>query len=145
MISCTDFIAAYSELFHFLEKKGGKPAVKDFWNYLSDLYLASSLKTLVKQHGIRGCWEYWEKVLDEEAADCTMEMDEEAGVLTLQMHHCPSKGRLLEWKHITPYPDYCGHCDVLYQRVLEPLGFRMKVDLSETDKARCKCVIRKTR
>ena len=36
MISCTEFIPAYSELFKFLESKGGKQAVVDFWNYLSE-------------------------------------------------------------------------------------------------------------
>lgn len=143
MISCTEFIAAYSELFRFLEKRGKKKAVKDFWNFLSDKYLSSSLKRLVKKNGIRGCWDYWEKALNEEAADFTMELDEKAGVFKIIMHHCPSKGRLLEWKHIKPYADYCLHCDLLYRRILEPFGFRYEFDMSETAKARCSLVISK--
>jgi len=143
MISCTEFIAAYSELFKFLEKKGGEKAVKAFWNFFSDKYLSSSLKRLVKKRGIRGCWDYWKATLNEEAANFTMEVDEKAGVLKIIMHRCPSKGRLLEWKHLKPYADYCRHCDVLYRRILEPLGFRYEFDMSETDKARCSLVIRK--
>ncbi len=105
MISCTEFIAAYSELFKYLEKRGGKEAVLDFWNYLSDNFLGN-LHDLVVENGIRGCWLYWSHTLNEEAADFTMELDEEAGEFRIIMHHCPSKGRLIEWKHVEPYPDY---------------------------------------
>ncbi|MDD8015406.1 MAG: hypothetical protein PHX45_06905 [Acidobacteriota bacterium] len=142
MISCKEFIPAYSELFKFLEKKGGKPAVLDFWNFLSDTYL-TNLRDLVAANGIRGCWMYWSQTLNEEAADFRMELDEEAGEFSIVMRHCPSKG-LLNWlTHMEPYADYCGHCDVLYRRVLEPLGYEYLVDLSETGEARCKVVIRR--
>ena len=142
MISCTDFIPAYSELFVFLDKKGGKAKVVEFWNYLSD-HFADNLRSLAEQHGLRGCWMYWSRTLNEEAADFTMELDEAQGELRFQMHRCPSKGRLLEFRHITPYPDYCEHCDVLYRRVLEPLGFDYHIDLSHCAEARCGGVIRR--
>jgi hypothetical protein len=86
---------------------------------------------------------YWSHTLNEEAADFTMELDEEAGVFRIEMHHCPSKGRLLEYKHFTPYPDYCGHCDVLYRRVLEPLGYEWEADLSRVGQARCAVIVRR--
>jgi len=140
MISCTEFIPAYSELFRFLEKEGGKQAVVDFWDYLSDNFLGN-LKSLVEKNGIRGCWLYWSHTLNEEAANFTMELDEEAGEFRIIMHRCPSKSRLMECKQIKPYPDYCGHCDVLYRRVLEPLGYRCEADLSECDKAKCRFVV----
>jgi hypothetical protein len=141
VISCTEFIPAYSEFFKFLEKRGGKKAVVDFWNFLSDTYL-TGLRDLVAANGLPGCWLYWSQTLNEEAADFTMELDEEAGKFRIVMHHCPSKGRLLELGHIQPYRDYCEHCDVLYSRVLEPLGYDYETDLSETDKARCSVTIR---
>lgn len=141
MISCREFIPAYSELFKFLEIKGGKRAVLDFWNFLSDTYL-TNLRDLVAANGIRGCWLYWSQTLNEEAADFRMELDEEAGEFSITMRHCPSKGLLNELAHMEPYGDYCGHCDVLYRRVLEPLGYEYLVDLSETDKASCKVIIR---
>ena len=49
MISCTDFIPAYSELFKYLERVGGKEAVIDFWEYLSDKFLWN-LKNLVEEY-----------------------------------------------------------------------------------------------
>ncbi len=142
MIPCTEFIPAYSELFKYLEKKGGRAAVDDFWNYLSDNFL-DNLRDLVTEHGIRGCWMYWTHTLNEEAADFTMEVDDEAQEFKISMHGCPSKGLLLNTKHIEPYYDYCGHCDVLYRRVLEPMGYTYDFDASECDKAKCSITIRK--
>ncbi len=141
MISCTDFIPAYSELFKYLESRGGREAVVDFWHYISDNFL-TNLRDLVKEHGIRGCWLYWSHTLNEEAADFTMVLDEEAGEFRITMHHCPSKGRLLEYEHYEPYHDYCGHCPVLYSRGLESLGFEYSKDMSECSQARCSAYIR---
>ncbi len=136
MISCTEFIPAYSELFKYLEQRGGPAAVLDFWHFLSDNYLAD-LKKLAEEQGLHGCWQYWSHTLNEEAADFVMELDEEAGELSVVMAWCPSKGRLLACKEIEPYHDYCGHCKVLYRRVLEPLGIECDYDHSEVDQARC--------
>ena len=97
----------------------------------------------MEKNGIRGCWLYWQHTLNEEAADFTMELDEEAGEFRISMHHCPSKGRLLEYEHFEPYRDYCEHCDVLYRRVLEPMGYECSVDMSRCDEATCSCVIRR--
>ena len=142
MISCADFIPAYSELFKFLEQKGGKAKVVEFWNYIADHYLAN-LRELAAQHGLRGCWMYWSRTLNEEAADFTMELDEARGELRFEMHRCPSKGRLLQCRHLTPYVNYCEHCDVLYRRVLAPLGLDYRIDLTRCGQAQCAGVIRK--
>ena len=141
MISCTEFIPAYNELFRFLEEKGGKQAVVDFWEYLSDTFL-TNLKDQVVQNGLQGCWDYWNRTLNEEAAAFTMELDTEAGIFSIDMHHCPSRGRLTNDDRIDPWPDYCEHCDLLYRRVLEPLGFQYELDRSETDHAHCRLTVK---
>ncbi|MDX1357438.1 MAG: hypothetical protein R3232_01265 [Clostridia bacterium] len=145
MISCTEFIPAYSEGFNFLEEKGGRSKVDEFWDYLSDLYLKGSLRKLVMEHGIAGCYTYWEQALNEEAADFTMTLDEENGEFRIEMHKCPSKGRLLELGHIKPYEAYCEHCPALYSRVLEPLGYEYIMDLTRTGSASCTLSVRKKR
>ena len=142
MISCTEFIPAYSELFKFLHARGGKEAVVKFWESLSDAFLGN-LRDLAQSKGLAGLYEYWSHTLSEEAADFKMILDEEKGRFEIQMRHCPSKGRLIELKHIQPYEHYCEHCDVLYRRVLEPLGFVYEIDLSRCDKAKCRLVITK--
>jgi hypothetical protein len=142
MISCTEFIPAYSALFQALEDRGGVAAVEAFWDYLSEEYLGT-LRDLVAEHGIRGCWLYWSHTLREEAADFTMTLDEEQGVFVIDMHVCPSKGRLLATPHFTPYPDYCRHCDRLYRNILAPLGYDYELELSHCDEASCRLVVRR--
>lgn len=143
MISCTEFIPAYSEMFKFLHRKGGPEAVVEFWEQLSDAFL-DNLRDLVAEKGLAGCFEYWSGTLNEEAADFRMVLDEENNIFKIEMRYCPSKGKLMELKHIDPYKNYCGHCDILYKRVLEPLGFSCQADLSQVDKAMCSFVIRRT-
>lgn len=142
MISCTEFIPAYSEGFKFLEKKGGRKKVDEFWEYLSDLYLKGSLKKLVEEHGIEGCFIYWEKALNEEAADFRMTLDEKKGEFRIDMFKCPSKGMLLAMNHMKPYEAYCEHCPALYGRVLEPMGYEFNMDLSQTDRAKCSLTVK---
>lgn len=142
MISCTEFIPAYSELFRALEQRGGTAAVEAFWDYLSRAYLGN-LRDLVAEHGIRGCWLYWSNTLNEEAADFTMTLDEAAGEFVIDMHACPSKGRLLATTHYPAYPDYCRHCDRLYRNILEPLGYDYHIDLTRCDQAACRLVVRR--
>ncbi len=142
MISCKDFIPAYSELFKYLESRGGKDCVVKFWQYLADNFL-ENLRELVTAKGLRGCWEYWSHSLNEEAADFTMTLDEEAGEFVIDMHYCPSKGRLLEMEDVEPYRDYCEHCVWLYPPLLKELGLETETDLSQGDKAKCKFIVRK--
>lgn len=145
MISCTEFIPAYSEGFKFLEDRGGREKVNEFWEYLSELYLKDSLMKLVEEHGIEGCFMYWEKALNEEAADFKMTLDKDKGEFEIDMIKCPSKGMLLGLKHMEPYSAYCEHCPALYSRVLEPMGFEFNMDLSQTDRAKCKLTVREIR
>jgi hypothetical protein len=142
MISCTDFIPAYSELFRYLDEKGGKAEVVKFWENLSDNFL-DNLRDYAEKKGIAGCWEYWSHTLTEEAADFRMELDEDSGIFSIEMRDCPSMGRLLKEKHIQPYKYYCEHCDTLYRRVLEPLGFEYDIDLSQCDRAKCRLTVKK--
>lgn len=141
MISCTEFIPAYSELFRFLEQQGGFERVCAYWEYIAANGL-KTLETLVQEKGIRGCYEYWSQTLNEEAADFTMTLDEEHGLFRIDMRYCPSKGRLLQYEHIEPYAKYCLHCGVLYRRVLEQLGFVYEYDFSRCDQASCSLTVR---
>ena len=115
-----------------------------FWESLSDNFL-NNLRDLAASKGLAGCFEYWSHTLPEEAADFRMTLDKENEIFEIEMRHCPSMGRLIEIGHITPYEHYCEHCDTLYRRVLEPLGFDYNIDLSQCKKAKCKLIIKKKR
>lgn len=137
MLSCTEFIPLYSELFRYIEDKAGHDAVVRYWKYVSKVYVEPRLGKLAEEKGIAACWEYWSKSLNEEAADFTMTYDEEKKVYDFQMHYCPSKGLLLNLKHMEPYHDYCGHCAVLYAPVLAKYGIMSEEDYSRTNEAKC--------
>lgn len=146
MISCTEFIPSYSELFTYIEEKHGKQAVRDYWEYLfkaekDGTPLAKSLTA--NGNTVRGCWDYWTGTLNEEAADFTMYLNEKAGWFAFDMHYCPSKGRLLEAKEhygLTPYPDYCLHCDY-YRRAIERAGLTYMFNFINSDKAGCMGIV----
>jgi len=141
MISCTEFIPAYSEGFKFLEQMGGRKEVEKFWSELSDLYLKDSLTKLMASDGLEGCYTYWSNSLNEEAADFTMTLDEINGEFVIDMHKCPSKGLLLQLKHMAPYRSYCDHCPALYRRVAEKLGYGYETEIN-SENASCILIIK---
>jgi hypothetical protein len=143
MISCTEFIPAYSEGFKFLEKAGGRSEVERFWAELAARYLSGSLERLVVEKGLEGCYEYWSHSLNEEAADFTMTLDRDNGVFSIEMHKCPSKKMLLDLKHIEPCSFYCDHCTALYAPILRKYGYSYEDEIN-ADNASCKLVIKRT-
>lgn len=144
MISCTDFIGSYSELFTYLEDHYGHDEVKRFWTYLFEPDgKGIPLIHFVREKGLRGCWEYWSGTLKEEAADVDMYLNEKQGWIFSTMLYCPSKGRLLELKKTTdiiPYYDYCGHCDY-YRSAFEKVGLRWIRNHINVDQASCSSVL----
>ena len=144
VISCTEFIPAYSAFFSFLEARHGHGAVKRFWELLfTPDGKGIPLVLFVERSGIRGCYEYWSHSLNEEAADFTMYLNEKRGFFRIEMHHCPSKGRLLDLKQAggpEPYPYYCLHCDY-YRGAVEKCGLKYVYDFTHTDKAACSILI----
>ena len=140
MISCTEFIYAYSELFRYIEEREGFQGVREYWERISDQSIRPTLGACVGAEGVRGCLTYWARTLREEAADFRMEYDSDAGRFVLYMRHCPSKGRLLGTGKPC-YAHYCEHCDTLYRRVLEAHGLYYSIDLSECQSARCRITV----
>lgn len=137
MISCTEFIPAYSEGFKFLESTGGRMELENFWSFLSDTYLKDSLAKLVEEEGLEGCFIYWSQALNEEAADFKIVLDEINGEYRGNMFKCPSKGLLLSLEYMEPHHAYCDHCVALYRPVLERFGYQYEKDISESNKASC--------
>lgn len=142
MISCTEFIPAYSTLFTYLEEKFGPDEVPAYWEKHFDPKRAPLYKFLSAE-GLHGCWSYWTGTLNEEAADFTMYLNEKRGYYMLDMHHCPSKGRLLKLKEeigVEPYHGYCLHCDH-YRASAEACGLHYIYNFIGTDQAACKTLI----
>ena len=143
MISCTEFIPLYSEFFKFLEKNGGHDAVMAYWVYLSDRNIAdktnpNSLASFCeKLGGFEGARAYWNHTLTEEACDLYRIYEPEKRYIFDHIRHCPSRGMLNSLNHIEPYHDYCEHCRVIYQRVLDKYGIVYERDHSKINNAEC--------
>ncbi|MBO5070518.1 MAG: hypothetical protein J6C37_09175 [Roseburia sp.] len=143
MISCTEFIPCYSELFTYLEEKHGRDEVEHLWEYLfKPTGEGNPLINFLKNEGLHGCWSYWTGSLNEEAAEFTMYLNEKRGFFMIDMHRCPSKGRLLDLKDelgIEPYLDYCLHCDG-YRAAVEKVGLKYIYNFNGVDHAAC-CIL----
>jgi len=143
MISCTDFIPAYSEMFCYLEDNYGREEIDNYWHSMFKPGGGSPLVTFVMKEGIRGCFTYWTGTLNEEAADFTMYLNEKRGFFKLVMHRCPSKGKLIDLNEqigLEPYHDYCLHCDG-YRAAIEKVGLEYIYDFSDMDKAACSILV----
>ena len=140
MISCTEFIPAYSELFKFIDQRDGRQAVYDYWTAIFDP-ANSPLNACLDRSGIKGCYEYWSHTLNEEAADFTMTLDEDAGEFSIERHKYPSKGKLLKLGYREPFDEYCLHCDQ-YRQAVEKHGLEYEFDCTDGYKASCTIKVR---
>ena len=141
MVSCTEFIPMYSELFKYIDDAGGgHDAVVRYWEWVGDTYLKYNLEPLLEEKGMDGAWEYWSRSLSEEACDIRRIYDQDNKEMISHMRYCPSKGHLLEYTWMEPYYDYCGHCGVLYRATLEKYGITGLRDHSGVDHAECRSI-----
>ena len=141
MISCKDFIPVYSEIFCYLEKHFGRQEVDKYWEAIFKVNKnkKSALLSFLEKEGIKGCYSYWTGTLNEEAADFSMYLNEKRGFFKIDMHRCPSKGRLVDLQEqigLEPYKDYCLHCDG-YRYACNAVGLDYIYNFQGTDKAAC--------
>lgn len=148
MISCTEFIPLYSEFFKYLEGKGGPDAVMNYWYHISDNSLGdktnpNSLISLIEraENPFEGAVNYWNHTLTEEACDLYKVIDADNHLCYSHMRRCPSRGMHNDLKHIKPYHNYCKHCDIIYQRVLDKYGIVHEMDFSQIKNAECTSLI----
>lgn len=139
MISCTEFILAYNELFSFLEEEYGKKAVIEFWEYISDKFLVN-LDNLVKEKGIKGMQEYWTHTLTEEGADYRMKVTTDE--FEILIRQCPSVDTLNK-SGVKKYKNYCDHCDLLYRRIMEKYDYSYNIEFLDREQGVCRLTVRR--
>lgn len=133
MICSEEFIKNYNDLFKTIHQKRGRQAVRHLWEDISDAWL-DELRDEVERYGLYGALRYWSDTLRAENANYQLRLKDNK--LTLTIHECPSL-RILD----KPYKHYCDHCDVLYRRALEGLGYKYEIDF--TGKGQCKITVSK--
>ncbi|MCL6519489.1 MAG: hypothetical protein K6T99_06615 [Armatimonadetes bacterium] len=140
MISCTEFVMAYSELFAFIEDRHGKETLLRFWEQLSDKFLYN-LRQLVSEKGLAGMYEYWTHTLTEEGGKHSLILTNDE--FRIEMECCPSISILRNNQHLKPYYDYCEHCKVLYKRVIEPFGYHCELLIHDSTTGKCTLRVRR--
>lgn len=144
MISCTEFVPAYSELFTYLENKYGRDEVNRLWDFLfAPTGKGIPLINYAKKDGLKGCVDYWTRIAEEESCDVMFTYNIEDGWYKSQSFYCPSKGRLLKLQEeigLVPYKDYCDHCDY-YRTSLEEAGLTWVRNYMDVDKAQCSRIL----
>jgi len=139
MISCTEFIWTYNELFKFLEARAGKQEVVAFWQEISSRFL-TNLEEYVAREGTWGMKRYWNHTLQEEGAVHNIICTDD--VFIIDMYECPS-AKLIREGPAEPYPAYCEHCAVLYPPMLERYGFDVWTDIISVERGACRITVKR--
>jgi len=132
MICSPRFIQVYNETFKFINENLDSAAVEKYWLRIADIVLAD-LKEAVEKNGLKGCVDYWTKTLTAEKAAFQIFHDND--IFILEILRCPSLALLGE-----PYIHYCGHCNVMYRKIFEGLGYKYNIKLNND---KCKITISK--
>lgn len=109
MLGCYDFCGYYEATFAWLEARGGKELLQDYWLEAISKDSQIHARQLILGRGADGMMEYWGHTLNEESPDQGFTMDRVGDVVRIDMHDCPSKGFLLR-NGLEQHPDYCDHC-----------------------------------
>lgn len=140
MISCTEFIWAYNELFRFLEEEDGEEQVIAFWKGISDNFL-DNLREYIREDGLAGMHAYWSHTLGEEGGRSHLSLYEDQFVL--DMHDCPSARLIHESGRVKPYEKYCEHCRWLYPPLIREFGYEVDYTIISCEKGQCRMDVRK--
>jgi hypothetical protein len=140
MISCTEFIWVYGELFRYIEERGGETALISFWKGIASEFLWN-LRAAIEEDGLRGMHRYWSHTLGEEGGKWAMTLHED--MFVIDMHECPSAKKVFSGGRIAPYAKYCEHCRWLYPPMIREYGYEADYDIIDCKKGRCRLTVRR--
>ena len=140
MISCTEFIWVYNELFRFIEERGGYDKVLELWKGISEEFL-ENLREHIAAEGLQGMYRYWSHTLGEEGGRHHMTLYDD--MFVIDMHECPSAKLVHQSGSVEPYPRYCEHCRWLYPPLIEEFGYEVDYYILDSEKGRCRLTVRK--
>ena len=118
MMPSDQFVLFYNEIFKFLEKKGPKELCK-YYDRVAERQAEFCLP-LFKAKGLKGMYEYWERIRIEE--NCDMEHDRNKSFYHLRMRTCPSLSKALK-SATGPCRVYCDHCPGWVLTLFAKTGF----------------------
>lgn len=109
MLGTYDFCGYYENTFQWLEDRGGKELVREYWIDGISIDSQRHARDLIFQHGFKGMLEYWGHTLLEESPSLGFGIHDGKDMIRADMYDCPSKGFLIR-NGLEQYGDYCDHC-----------------------------------
>lgn len=120
MIPSDHFVYFYNEIFKELEKLGPE-ALDKYYARVADRQAYFTLDAF-KSNGLKGMYDYWERIRVEENCDLVADLHEDEGYYQTWMRKCPSLTKALE-SDAGPCASYCNHCPGWVVRVVTEAGF----------------------
>ena len=132
MIPSDHFVKFYNEIFKYLEKKG--PGELDrYYKCVADRQAYFTLEAF-KKDGLKGMYDYWERIRIEENCDMVHEYNDV--FYHSVMRTCPSLSKVLD-NDATPCSHYCDHCPGWVGRVIAWAGYFMVYDMIGREAPHC--------
>ena len=134
MIPSDHFVYFYNEIFKFLEKKGPE-ALDRYYQRVARRQADFALKPF-KERGLRGMYEYWERIRIEENCDSVNDLHEAEGYYQSRQNRCPSLTKALE-SDAGACGAYCNHCPGWVLRVMTRAGYYCVFNIKDRKVAQC--------
>ncbi len=132
MLPSDHFVKFYNEIFKYLDQRG--PAeLERYYARVADRQAFFTLEAF-KRDGLKGMYDYWERIRIEE--NCDMDLVLSDGCLELKMNVCPSLTKVID-NDAGPCHAYCDHCPGWVGRVLAEARHYMVYDIVSRTEPRC--------
>ena len=107
MVPSDHFVYLYNEIFKELEKLGPE-ALDKYYARVAERQAYFALDGF-RKNGLKGMYDYWERIRIEENCDLVHTLNEKSGYYEVFMRKCPSLTKALE-SDAGPCRSYCNHC-----------------------------------
>lgn len=132
MIPSDHFVRMYNELFKMLDEISEED-LRAYWMEVSALQ-QTILGPMIERDGLRGMYEYWERIRIEE--NCDMELSLTEQYLEIRMNRCPSLSKNLD-NDAGLCIRYCEHCAGWINPVITSYGYTPVYDIISRTEPRC--------
>ena len=134
MIPSDHFVFFYNEIFKYLEGIGPE-ALDRYYARVADRQAFFTLDAF-KKNGLKGMYDYWERIRFEENCDSVNELNEEAGYYQSRQNKCPSLTKAME-SDAGQCLSYCRHCLGWVLRVFTAAGYYCIFNVKSWTVAQC--------
>ena len=138
MVPSDQFVLFYNEIFKYLEKKGPM-ALRRYYDRVSLRQEDFCLK-LFREKGLKGMYEYWERIRIEENCDSWHRLAPDASYMEGGQTVCPSLTKALK-SETGPCRVYCDHCPGWVLPIMTKAGYYYVYNIISRTRPTCEVFI----